>query len=131
MGFQLLLTSKPVRAVIQWQVIATVVVALCAWPIAGVEGAISALLGGLINVVAGFVYFAIASMGQMGTAFATVRKMVRAEAGKIIVIVVVMSSVLKTYEEVVFVPLFIAFAITALLPGVALLVPDEPLKKPY
>ena len=129
MGFQLLLTSKPVRTVIRWQVIATVVVALCAWPIAGVEGAISAVLGGLINVVAGVVYFAIASMGEMKTAFATVRRMVRAEAGKIIVIVVVMSSVLNAYEGVVFVALFIAFAITALLPGVALLVPDEPLNK--
>ena len=97
--------------------------------IKGVEGAISAVLGGLINVVAGVVYFAIASMGEMKTAFATVRRMVRAEAGKIIVIVVVMSSVLRAYEGVVFVALFIAFAITALLPGVALLVPDEPLNK--
>jgi ATP synthase protein I len=121
--------SKPVRTVIQWQVIVTVVVALCAWPFAGVEGAISALLGGLVNVVAGLVFFAIAGMGQMKTAFATVRKVVRAEAGKIIVIIVVMSLVLKNYEGVVFVPLFIAFAITAFLPGVALLVRDDPLKK--
>lgn len=129
MGGPLLLTSKPVRTVIGWQLFATFVVALCAWPIAGVEAAISAMLGGLINVVAGLVFFAIAGMGQMKTAFATVRKVVRAEAGKIIVIIVVMSLVLKNYEGVVFVPLFIAFAITAFLPGVALLVPDEPLEK--
>ena len=125
----MLLTSKPVRTVIRWQVIVTVIVALCTWPIAGVEGAISAVLGGLINVVAGFVYFAIASMGQVKTAGATVRKLVRAEAGKIIVIVVTLSVVLKTLAWVIFMPLFIAFAITALLPGVALLVPDEPANK--
>ena len=81
-------------------------------------------------MAAGFVYFAIASMGQMKTAGATVRKLVRAEAGKIIVIVVALSLVLKTFEWVLFVALFIAFAITAFLPGVALLVPDEPVKKP-
>jgi ATP synthase protein I len=126
----LLLSSKPVRTVLRWQLIVTAVVALGAWQFAGFDGAISAVLGGLINVVAGFVYFAIASMGRLDTAGATVRRLLRAEASKIMVIVGALYFALTLYEGVAFVPLFIAFAITAFMPGVAFLVRDEEPRAP-
>lgn len=126
MGCPLLsLRSKPVRTVLRWQIIVTVVLALAAALIAGSGGAISAVLGGLINVVAGIVYYAIASMGQLSSAGDTIRRLIRAESSKIMVIVGLTWLALTHYKGIEFVPFFIAFATAALLPGVAFLVRDD------
>ncbi len=117
--------SRPVRTVLRWQIIATGVIALAAALIVGSGGAISAVLGGLINVVAGVVYFAIASMGRLHTAGDTIRRLIRAESSKIMVIVGLTWLALTQYKGIEFVPFFIAFAIAALLPGVAFMVRDE------
>lgn len=119
------LRSKPVRTVLRWQIIVTVVLALAAALIAGSGGAISAVLGGLINVVAGIVYYAIASMGQLSSAGDTIRRLIRAESSKIMVIVGLTWLALTHYKGIEFVPFFIAFATAALLPGVAFLVRDD------
>ena len=47
---------RPFRIVLRWQLIATVVLTLVAMALWGPEGAISAALGGGINVLAGWVY---------------------------------------------------------------------------
>jgi F0F1-type ATP synthase assembly protein I len=121
----LLLRSKPVRTVLRWQSIVTLAIALIAWPFAGAGGATSAILGGLINLVAGLVYFAVAGGGKLDSAGATLHRALRAEASKIFVIVGGLWTVLSAFKGIVFVPFFAAFALTALLPSIALLVRDE------
>jgi len=108
-----------------WQGIATAAIALGSWPFAGADGAFSAILGGLINLVAGFCYYLVASLGRIDSAGATISRLVRAEATKIMLVVAGLWIVLTAWKGVLFVPLFIAFAVTALLPGVAFLVREE------
>ena len=43
--------GKPIRTVLRWQLVATAVLTLAAGLIAGVDGALSAALGGLVSVV--------------------------------------------------------------------------------
>jgi len=126
----LLVRSKPVRTVLRWQLIVTVAIALAAWPFAGAGGAVSAALAGSINLIAGVAFFAIASLGRLGSAGATVERALRAEAGKVLVIIAALWTVLSTFKGIVFVPFFAAFALTALLPAVALLVRDDPVPRP-
>lgn len=103
----------------------TVVIALAAALVVGFGGAVSAVLGGLINVLAGVLYFAIASMGGLHSASDTIRRLIRAESSKIIVIVGLTWLALTQYKEIEFVSFFIAFAAAALLPGVAFLARDD------
>ncbi len=58
------------------------------------------------------------------TAAATVRTMLRAEAGKIIAIVLQLWLVLTTYGEVVHAAFFSAFVVTVLVSQAAILVQD-------
>ena len=66
------------------------------------------------------------ALGLEPSAGGTIRQMFRAEAGKIIVIIGALWASLTLYKELVAVLFIIVFAITALLPSVALLVRDEP-----
>jgi F0F1-type ATP synthase assembly protein I len=123
--FQLLLRSKPVRTVLRWQSIVTVGIALVAWPFAGAGGAGSALFGGLINLVAGVAYFAVAGAGRFDSAGATVHRALRAEACKVLVTVAALCTVLSSVKGIEFMPFLASFILTALLPSLALLVPDD------
>lgn len=123
-----MLSSKPVRTILRWQLVATIAIALLAWPFAGIEGAISALLGGLANVAAGIVYFAVAGAGKADTAlgpWGTISRLVRAEASKIMTIVAALAAAFWFYKGMHFVPFFVAFAVTALLTGAAFLARDD------
>jgi ATP synthase protein I len=91
---------------------------------AGMHGAISALLGGLINVTAGSVYAMLVSGGKAASAGQTLRTLVRAEASKIVVIVFQLWLVLTTYQDVVLIAFFAAFVISVLVFPMALLVRD-------
>lgn len=124
MGFALL-SSKPVRTVLRWQLAATVAIALLAWPFAGADGALSAILGGLVNVGAGIVYFAMAGNGGGASALGTISRLIRAEASKIMTIVGALWLAFWLYKGIAFVPFFVAFAATALLTGAAFLARDE------
>jgi ATP synthase protein I len=126
----LLVRSKPVRTVLRWQSIVTVAIALAAWPLSGAGGAVSAALAGSINLIAGLAFFAVASLGRLDSAGATVERAVRAEASKVLVIIAALWIVLSTFKGIVFVPFVIAFALTALLPAVALLVHEDPADLP-
>ncbi len=57
------LKTKPIRTVLKWQVIATAVVAAIAGWWAGGHGAISAVLGGIVNLAAGVVYAFLLGLG--------------------------------------------------------------------
>src|SRR5689334_13471902 len=92
---------RPIRIVLQWQLIATVVLSLLAALLWGWDGAISAALGGAINMFAGWVYGWRVAQGEAKTAGEALRTMLRAEAIKILLIVVGLWLVLSSYREIV------------------------------
>lgn len=118
------LSLRPLRTALVWQAGATLVIAAIAGAMAGVNGALSALLGGLINVSAGVVYAFVVRLSPVRTPGATVMGAVRAEAAKIIMILGQLWLVMSTYRDLVLPALFAAFIITVLLFRVALFVRD-------
>jgi ATP synthase protein I len=120
------LKTKPIRTALRWQLIATAAVAGIAGFWAGQQGMISAVLGGLVNVVAGAVYAFLLGLGQRAVpdVGSTLITMLRAEAAKILVIVGGLWLVLSSYKDVVPAAFFTAFAITVIVFSMAFFVRD-------
>jgi len=113
------LMSAPVRAMLRWQAGATLGVALAAGLWAGVDGAISAVLGGLITVIAGVAFAVVVSLKDSPSAEATLVTMFLAEGAKIAAILLLLWWVITAYKELVAAAFFAAFVITVLLNRVA------------
>lgn len=109
------LSTKPVRRVLTWQAAATIVIAVGCGLVAGLHGALSALLGGVVNITAVVVYAVVLGVSSPTSAGATVAAMFRAEASKILVIILQLWLVLTTYKDVVPAAFFATFVITVLL----------------
>ena len=124
------LTSPPVRATLFWQAAATLGVALVAGAWVGIEGAVSAVLGGLITIVASLAFAVVVSIKKPLTSESTMVTMFLAEAAKIAAIILLLWAVITAYTELVAAAFFSAFVITVLLNRVAFWVPslhaDEP-----
>jgi len=118
------LKSKAIHTVLAWQALATVAIAVLAGVWSGPHAALSAALGGAVTLSSTFVYALVLGIGPKGSAEASVVTMLRAEAAKILVIVVLLWVVLAAYKDVVAAALFAAFAVTVLLFGSALLAKD-------
>jgi ATP synthase protein I len=116
------LSTRPFRAVLVWQAAATIAIAAISGLLAGVHGALSAVLGGVINLSAGAVYAFVLAIAPPTTAGATIVALFRAEAAKILVIIGLMWLVLSTYRDAVLPALVAAFVVTVLLFRVALFV---------
>jgi ATP synthase protein I len=120
------LTTKPIRTVLRWQVIATAAVAAVAGMVAGRHGAFSALLGGLVNVAAGVTYGWLLGWRLGATAVpdagSSLVAMFRAEAGKILVIIGGLWLSLATYADIVLPAFFTAFVLTVIVFSMAILV---------
>lgn len=112
---------KPIRRVIRWQLIVTVGLALVAWLWAGVHAALSAALGGAVNITAVAVYAGVLAISNPTSAGGTVAALFRAEAFKILVIVGELWLVLTAYKSLVPAAFFATFVITVLLFRLALL----------
>jgi ATP synthase protein I len=123
------LSTKPYRAVLLWQAAATLIIAAIAAPWAGFHGALSALLGGVINLSAGVVYMFVLAIAPPVSAGATIAALFRAEAAKILVIIALLWLVLSTYHEAVLPALLATFIVTVLLSSVALFVRDSSLPR--
>lgn len=116
--------SKPIRTMLRWQIYATAAAAVLAGWWQGSAGAISAGLGGLINVAAGTVFGWFASRAGAG-AGETLVALFRAEASKILVIVALLWLVLAVYKQVALAAFFGTFILTALLFSAAFFVRDR------
>jgi len=103
---------------------ATLALAVVASVWAGWHGALSAVLGGVVNIAAGAVFAVLIALNPSATATGTVRTMLRAEAGKITVIVLQLWLVLTNYRDVVHAAFFSAFVVTVLVAQAAILVQD-------
>ena len=115
---------RPIRVVLRWQVIATAVLMLAASLLWGWDGALSAALGGAVNLTAGWVYGWRVSQGEARSAGEALRTMLRAEAIKVLLIIVQLWLVLSNYKEIVHVAFFAAFVITVGIFAAAIAVRD-------
>ena len=113
----------PAYRIAGWQLLATAVVAAIAGWVAGWQGALSGFLGGIVNVSAGIVFAVLAQVGSP-TAAGTVRAMIRAEAAKMMLIVLQLWFLLSLYKDMVHVAFFSAFVVTVLVTQAAILIRD-------
>lgn len=116
------LFARPYRAVLLWQAAATLIIAAIAGLWTGFHGALSAVLGGVINLSAGAVYAFVLAIASPKSADATIAALFRAEAAKILVIIGLLWLVLSTYHQAVLPALLAAFIVTVLLVRVALFI---------
>ena len=119
------ITSKPMRDALGWQVIATIVLGLGAGLIWDVTAAKSALLGATINMVADLGYALMTSVGPRVTSAGNVlRKMLRAEAVRLIVLLVLMGWTLSNVKSLNHLIFLIAFGVSVLVFRMAIFVKD-------
>ena len=95
--------------------------------VAGIHGAFSAALGGLITWAAGLVFALLVSGNRVRSAGETLRILLRAEASKIMLMIFLLWLVMTTYHEVVPVVFFAAFIVAVLVSQAALLVRETEL----
>jgi ATP synthase protein I len=116
--------SKPVGAVLRWQVLAMAVMTLAAAALTGWQGAISALLGGLVSIAAGLASAFVASRGNARSAGGVLASALRAEAVKLGLALLLLWLVLANYREAVVVVLLATFVVTMLIFAMAFFVRD-------
>ena len=119
-GFRAL--RRPIRTVLRWQLLVTAALTLLAGMVAGVDGALSAALGGAVSLCAGGVSAIVASLGDKQSAGGIVTGALRAEGVKIAVIVGLLWLVLATYADVVAPAFFGSFIATILIFSMAFFV---------
>ena len=117
--------SKPIRTVLRWQIVATTVLTAVAAVAVGLDGALSAALGGLISIGAGLVSAAVAALSKAESAGGVLLGALRAEGIKIGLMVVLLCLVLATYRDVVVLALVGSFALTALIFTMAFIVREH------
>ncbi len=114
--------GKPIRTVLRWQLYATAASMSIAAFSVGFHGALSALLGGLVNVVAGAVFGWVATRSSGRTAGEAMLAVVRAEALKVALIVVQLWLALAYYEQIVLAAFFGTFVLTVIVFSMAIFV---------
>jgi ATP synthase protein I len=117
--------SKPIRAVLRWQLAATVALTLAAGLLAGEHGAISAAGGGAISVVAGLAAAFVASRSSARSAGGVLVGALMAEAVKIGLAVLLLGLVLTNYEQAVVAALIGSFVVTMLIFAMAFFVREH------
>lgn len=121
----LFIEGRPIRTALQWLLWATVGSALIAGFWRGYHGAVSALLGGAVNVTAGAAFGWVATRSSVTTTGETLRALFRAEASKIALIVIQLWLVLAHYQQVVPVAFFGTFILTVVLFSMAFFVRER------
>jgi ATP synthase protein I len=116
--------SKPVFTVLRWQLAATTALALAAGWLAGAHGAVSAIAGGLVSIIAGLAAAFVASRGDTKSAGGLVVGALRAEGVKVGLIAILLWLVLKTYPDVVVIAFIASFVVTVLIFAMAFFVRD-------
>lgn len=120
------LSTPAIRRVLKWQAIVTVAGAAVAYGWGGGHAALSAALGGIVNISAVVVFAVVYTLSRPTTRGVTVAALIRAEALKILVIVGQLWFVLTFYKAIVPVAFFATFVVTVLLFRLALLDRTDP-----
>lgn len=114
--------NKQLRAVLRYQAIATLSIALAIGAMGGMHWGISALLGGLISLLSGLTYGAMISRVVKVSAEQALVRMMRAESVKILVIVLLLWLVFASYEQVFGAAFIGTFIITTLIFSLAIFI---------
>src|SRR5713226_6982682 len=114
--------SKPIRAVVRWQIAATAVMALAAGAAAGGHAAASAVAGGLVSIIAGLASAFVASRSNTKSAGGVLVGALRAEAVKIVLAVLLLWLVLSNYDEAVVAVFIGSFVVTIVIFSMAFFV---------
>ena len=118
--------SKPIRKVLWWQICATAALSVGAGLLGGIHAAFSALLGGLVSVLAGWVYGVVGASGRRReSAVGALLGVLRAEAAKVFAIVAGLGAALVAYREVVALAFLGTFVLTTLIFTMAVLVREQ------
>ena len=113
------------RPVFGSQVLATTIIAsIAAWN-SGAHGAISAVLGGLISIIAGLVFVLLTARNKVRSAGEVLLVAFKAEAAKLFLAVFLLWLVLAIYQEVVVVGLIASFVVSILIFSMALFAGDK------
>ena len=115
---------RPFRIVLAWQVAATAALSLVAAIPWGKDGALSAALGGSINVAADAAYALIVARSRARSAGEALRTMFRAEAVKILLIIVMLWLAMAHYRSIVHGVFLGSFAVTLAIFAAAIAVRD-------
>ncbi len=103
--------GRPVRTVLRWQGLLTAAALALAAYFAGIHGVVSAGLGGMVSMASWLLFAAIATVRKGRTVEDVLLSAFKAEAAKIVFIVLALWLVMATYENVVagiFIGTFIA-----------------------
>jgi ATP synthase protein I len=116
--------SRPIRTTLRWQLIVSAALAVVGGFIWGMHGALSAALGGLVNVAAGWAYGWLVTRRTRQSAGQALATMFRAEAVKVALIVALIWLSITNYKDLVVASFLIAFVITVLVSATAIVVKD-------
>lgn len=117
--------NRPVRIVMRWQSIVTAAMVMVLGFVWGLHGAASAFLGGVTSIASAAVFAVIIARYPASTPAGVLITAFKAEAMKVIFIVLMLWLVLTLYKDVVAVGFIGTFAITVLIFGMALFVTDD------
>ncbi len=113
---------RQIRAVLIYQTITTLSIALVIGSWGGIHWGFSALLGGLVSLLGGLTYGALVSRVGRGSAENALLGMMRAEAAKILVIVLLLWLVFAQYEQVFGAGFIGTFVLTTLIFSLAVFI---------
>ena len=116
---------RPIRIVLSWQLVATMALTLLGALLWGRDGALSAALGGAINLAAGWVYGWRISQREARTAGETLAVLFGAWGMKLALIIAGLLTVLTIYKDIVPAAFFVTFAITVGLFAAAIAVDES------
>jgi ATP synthase protein I len=116
--------GRAFRVTMAWQAAASGALAAWAGVLAGQAGFLSAVVGGGIGIV-GVLAFALVAGTRTEDGRGTVRTALRAEAAKVMVIVLLLWLAFATYGDMMVLPFFGAFMVSVLLSGIAFAVSGD------
>ena len=112
-------TAAVFSKMLRLQLIATAIVAIASLAISGLHAGLSALLGGAAVIIAAFVASKIAQRKSIEAA-AVLVNLLKAEAVKVLIIIVLLFLVFKVYKHLVPFALIVGLAAAALVSGAAM-----------
>ena len=113
------------RAVLWYQAIVTLSIALIIGVAGGVHWGVSAMLGGLISMVAGLTYGVMTYRVGKSSAGNALVSMMRAESAKLLVIIMLLGLVFAGYEEVFGAGFIGTFIVTTLIFSLAIFIRNK------
>jgi ATP synthase protein I len=120
-------TAAVFSKMLRLQLIATAIVAIASLAISGLHAAISAFVGGAVVIIAAFVASKIAQRKSVEAA-AVLLNLLKAEAVKVLIIIVLLFITFKVYKQLVPFALIIGLAAAALVSGAAMSKLDKDLE---